>query len=297
MSYLETVQLRRHNAVLNNTAPNPWQYRPLAEWILAASILATRALGVPRPEVTAMLGIRLLQNLLIFGVAANYYWRLGLSFRTVLLGLGILTWGMSHALYNSDLSFSTYFDLLYYLIAGWLIVSGHLKWILPLVVVAALNRETSGLIPLMLVGTLVVSRGRAWREQRSRVALAGIGLLLFAAVYLAVRAYFGPRTEPWPWHYSQGWPLVVHNLSDPDTLMRVALTLNVLPLIAVWRLRTLPRELQGFFWAVVPVWFAVHLAAVLANETRIFLVPFALIFVPAALYTSPPEVRGGRAEG
>jgi hypothetical protein len=75
--------------------------------------------------------------------------------------------------------------------------------------------------------------------------------------------------------------------------MLLVLTVSILPLLALWKFGRLPDTLKGFFWIVVPVWMIVHLTSALANETRLFLVPVALIVIPAALYRregveSPP---------
>jgi len=41
--------------------------------------------------------------------------------------------------------------------------------------------------------------------------------------------------------------------------------------------------LQSFFLVIVPVWFIIHLFYSVMAETRLLLVPFALVFVPGTL--------------
>ena len=45
-----------------------------------------------------------------------------------------------------------------------------------------------------------------------------------------------------------------------------------------------PRELKGFFWAMVPAWIVVHFPLSQVAETRLFLVPQFMVFVPGALF-------------
>jgi hypothetical protein len=82
---------------------------------------------------------------------------------------------------------------------------------------------------------------------------------------------------------------VAANLSDTRTVALLAATMNVLPLITLWRLRRLPAILRGFFWILVPVWFAVHAYIARLKETRYFLVPLAVVFIPAVLVTLGDE--------
>jgi hypothetical protein len=280
--YIESTQLQRHHAVTNNTAPTPWQYRVFSEWIVSGTFQVLSSAGVTRHEVVGYIGLRLAQNLAIFGVAALFYRRLGLSHREVALALALLAWSMSHSLDNSDLAVNTYFDVLFYLIAGWLVVVEQYWWILPLTAVAALNRETSALIPLLVISPLVLNPTSISRRDLGKVAISALGCVIFTAIFFGLRWYYGYR-EAWPW-IDIGWPTLRRNLGDLPTLILLVLTFNVLPIITVWQLHRLPPVLRSFFWTVVPIWIAIHLVASLANETRLFLVPLALVLIPAAVH-------------
>jgi hypothetical protein len=52
----------------------------------------------------------------------------------------------------------------------------------------------------------------------------------------------------------------------------------------VFSYQTWPRALKIFFWVVVPAWFGVHFFTALVAETRLLLVPLALVFIPGALF-------------
>ena len=72
-----------------------------------------------------------------------------------------------------------------------------------------------------------------------------------------------------------------------------------MPFIALWRLRHWPAPLKTFGLAVVPVWLAVHLFAAVIAETRLLLVPYALVAIPGALagLRSAQESVSGRPAG
>jgi hypothetical protein len=286
LKYLENEQAQRHAAVIDARAPSPYQYRVFAEIVAEGFLEGARRLGLRRPEVKAFLFLRVLQQVLIFSVAVACFRSLGLTLRERLLGIAFLGAGMAHTVHNSDLSFNSYFELLFYLLAAWAVSAGRDPWIIPLSFAAALNRETAGLLPLLVLWPLATNPG-GWRQHRRRMAIALGGLLAFGAVFIGLRVYFGLRPGDWanPW----GLENVAANLSDTRTVALLAATMNVLPLITLWRLRRLPAILRGFFWILVPVWFAVHAYIARLKETRYFLVPLAVVFIPAVLVTLGDE--------
>src|SRR6266851_1069865 len=110
LHYVEGEQWTRHQTVLDGSAPNPWRYRVLAEWMAEGFVRVARMLHTPRPIATGFLGLHLVQNALIF---------------------------------------NTYFDVAFYLLATVLLLDGRVPLFLLVVVAASLNRETSGFIPLL----------------------------------------------------------------------------------------------------------------------------------------------------
>ncbi len=73
------MQAKRHLDVLQGTAPDPWQYRVLSEYVLAGVRLILAQTGFPAPTIHAFIIVRLFQNLFIFWLAALYHGKLGLS--------------------------------------------------------------------------------------------------------------------------------------------------------------------------------------------------------------------------
>src|SRR5437867_3550719 len=174
-------QLERHRAVLEGTAHDPWQYRVLSDLVVEGVLKAVKTTCAPHPVATAFILFRLLQNALIFLLAASYFRSFDLNEPLVLLGLSCLAWGMTHAGYNSDLQFNTYSDIIFYLAAALLLIRGKSLWIPAVSVLAALNRETGLLIPLLALGE--ENPGTRRRRALNRpIVLAGIGLLAGTAV-------------------------------------------------------------------------------------------------------------------
>jgi hypothetical protein len=278
------TQIRRHREVLRGQALGHWQYRMLSEWAVRPVILACRQLGIERPVAVGFIAFRILQNLAIFSLAAVYYRKLGLGRSAVLLGLSAVAWGMTNARYDSDLSLNTYSDVIFYLAAALLILAGRLVWLAPLVVAAALNRETSGLVPMMLLASGIGARRPGERISPRLVAWSLTLLACFALTYLGVRFMLGPRPEfPGFPGRQRGVEVLLENLGRKWTWSQLLATFGLLPVVAAGAYRCWPPVLRAFFWSVVPAWVVVHFLASVVAETRLFLVPLVLVIVPGAL--------------
>ena len=282
LHFLKAQQEKVHLQMMQGIAGNPWQYRILADWMISYLIAWLTQLDVARADVNSFIGFRFLQCLLIFGAAALYYRKLGLSIFAGLLGLSMLAWGMSYSLYNSDLSFNVFFDLAFYLIAAVLILNRHYIWILPLMVVAAFNRETSALIPIMMLAHAYFDADNPARF-RSAVSIALAGLAVYALIFIGLRIHYGPQVFLTADGYYPGLGLLLLNLKRIVTWEQLLIAFGIIPVLSVLAYRQWARSLKIFFWTVVPLWLAVHFFAALVAETRLLLVPFALIFIPGAL--------------
>lgn len=282
LRFLNVHQYKVHQQMMDGAAGNPWQYRILADWMLDPLIKLFAAADVPIPRGGVFIVFRFLQCLLIFLSAGVYYRKLSLPLIANLFGLSVLAWGMSHSLYNSDFSFNNFFDIAFYLIAATLIMGGALGWIPLLMIPAALNRETSVLIPLMLIGFTYFSDRRADNVKRAVIPTV-ISLVIFMAIFAGLRMYYGEQRFLTADGYYPGIGLLVLNISRLVTWEQILITLGVVPFLAVFAYRAWPGALKIFFWVVVPLWFGVHFFAALVAETRLLLVPFALVFIPGAL--------------
>jgi hypothetical protein len=238
--------------------------------------------------VIGFMGVRVLQNLVIFALMWLLLRRFGFGGRASALGLGLLAWAMTQSLFNTGLSFNTYGDLAFYLAAAILILDRRYTWVVPLTVLAALNRETSGLIPVMLIAVAVAYGVRTPDGRRAlRSGLAA--LVAFVVTVVAVRLVVGSAPLFKPFGLSPGWDYVSYNLHQGLTWEYLFRTLNIVPLIALTAVRQWPRELKAFAVAIVPVWLVIHLCASILAESRLLLVPLAVVFIPGALFALQVE--------
>jgi hypothetical protein len=298
--YLEQgLQIQRHTAVLDGSAPNPWQYRVLADYLVEGAIRLFQNIDIPHPVASAFVSFRFLQNLLIFGLAYLYYRKLKLSPVHALVGICLLAWGMTYAYYDSDLQFNTYFDIIFYLLAGLLIVVDKPVWIIPLMLLAALNRETSGLIPFMTLALILPSRRDAglrrersaertvWKKDSKKqktVITAAVSLAIFGCIFVGLRLMYPHQEISMPYGHAMGLDLLRYNLFRTITWSQLFATLSIVPALALLAYKKWPPVLRIFFWVVVPAWFLIHPFTSVMAETRVFLVPQVLIFIPGALF-------------
>ncbi len=283
LAWYERVQWERTTQVMHGEQGTPWQYRLFTDSIVYGTVRLFEAAGLPRPIGTAFVLIRLVQNLVMFTLFVAYGRKLGLTVFEGLLGIGLLSWGMCHGLYDTDMTFNTYSDMSIFLAAALLILHGRFGWLIPLMVIAPLNRETSGCIPFMLLFS-------QWRwDTRPRVPrrvwiIFGICLALWLGVVGGLRLVYGLRPYIVPTAgKSPIFPLLWFNLTWWRTWVFLFATLGLMPLLALYSWRSWPTTLRRYFWAVVPVWFPAHFCLAHAPETRLFLVPQVLIFLPGAL--------------
>lgn len=325
LTYLRSWQLERHNAVLQGTAYGHWQYRVLSAYLVETVMIICKTFHVPSPVVTAFIGFRVVQNILLFWLAFLYYRKLGLPFMHTLVGLSLLAWGMSHAFYNSDLQFSTYTDVMLYLLAGIVILDNRYLWVLPITILAALNRGTSGLIPAMagisgyltytfsyrspaslnegekkrqshalmpgkadhmrhMVASAISMAKTGGQQAREVLVITVVAFGLYGGILWGLRYVLGPRPAFYPHGVRFGIDLFVFNMTQMATWVQLFATLGLLPVLAICSMRYWPVRLYGFFWAVVPGWFLIHPFFSVMAESRNFLVPHALIFVPGSLF-------------
>ncbi|MFH1060760.1 MAG: hypothetical protein V1797_19030 [Pseudomonadota bacterium] len=281
--YLPAEEWEWHRATLEGRHTDHRNHRVLPEYLLAGVYSLLQGHESDPGKAGLLFWNRYAIDAAILLAAALYFRRLGLSRPAVLLGMAILAWAIYPTRIRNGLNPATFLDVVFYLAAGAMTVSGRIRHLLPLTVLAALNKETSILIPLLpLAGALRLKR--PWRLPKPELNVALWGLGLWLVVFIGIRLATG-----WQWFAKTtdqpGWRFVIFNLQgDPEAWRQVFTTLGVLPLICLAYLGRLPRMLQGFFWLVAPVWFLVHLVMSYLAETRQLLAPMALVFVPGVLW-------------
>jgi hypothetical protein len=283
LHYIEDgKQMERHLAVMNATAGNPWQYRILAEYVAEGIIQILRALNFPHYVAVAFISFRVIQNIFIFLTAYIYYRKYGLSIGKSIIGISLLAWGMTWAFYDSDLQFNTYFDIFFYLLGGLSIITNRYIWIIPITFFAALNRETSGLIPLMLLSSSLFHKDKKY--QHSKITVSLLAITFFVICFVMLRIVYGKQVLVLPYGHYPGLDLLSYNLSNKATWVLLFATLGIIPFMAIIAYINWPNPLKAFFWTIVPIWIIIHFLGSVVAETRLFLVPQALVFIPGSLF-------------
>lgn len=293
------IQMERHRAVLTGEAGNPWQYRVLAPCLVETWRGLIRQLPLPRPDLVAFVSFRLLQDFAILLCAFAYYRQLGFASSLAYLGMALLLWGMSYSHYDSDLQFNLFFDVLFYLSAALCVGKGRWYLVLPLAVLAASNRETGVLLPFLAL--LPTRAGEDWRQRvRSRAGLVAASLLLFGGISLYLRSAFPGQRLIVPYGHAPGAPLLRYNLLRRETWRQLFATMNFTPFFAAAAWRQWPPFLRGAFVVLIPPWVTVHAVAAVMAESRLFLVPMALVVIPGALCLfapgPPPDPQAGKGQ-
>lgn len=316
----------RHRALVEKRSEyfNPWQYRVLSPMLIESVLIIYnstidkiypieeklkyrfQATSEPTQETKELVAVleqkgaikyfivfllvRFGINVLLLFAAYKYFSVFTQNKPLVWLCLTGITWAMGNGVLASDLTFNTYLDNLFYLLAALLIIKQkNPLWLLPLTLVAALNRETSLFIPFLYFisqTTLPLNSWKIWEGLRLpaiRVWFITLGCLaLFSVVFISVRSYFGYQA-PQVWKVPSGLPMLKLNLLSPVALKNVFEiygVLGILPLLAILYFKRSWLLFQKWFLLLVPAWILVHLYAVVAYQSRLFLVPLILILIP-----------------
>ena len=280
LSWQEEHYRAQLEAVVAGTGTNPAQYRVLSDGLTVWAYRGLEGVGVPRAVGVTFVLIRVFQNAVLFLLAVLYWRRLGLSLFLGVLGIAVLGWGMTLGNMGSDLAIGAHTEVICYLLAGWAIVSGRLWWVVAITFVGALNRETSVLIPVMLLGVHVCCQSQS-NVRRDALRVACVSLGVYAAVYLGLRWYFGGRAWDGP---TPGFALLMENVGSVRTWAYFAGTMGLIPLLSLALYRVWVVSLRRIFWVMVPAWFVAYFLCGVVWETRMFLLPQVMVFIPGVLF-------------
>jgi len=237
------------------------------------------------------LGFRFIQNVALIILCFIYFSHFIKNKLLVALGVMLSVLFMGNGVVDSDLTFNTYMDITLYILAGIVIIRKlNPFWIVVLTVVGSLNRETALFIPVLYffsffrwadwpsIKALIQTNGKV-------IGLTGISVVLFFAIFIAIRAYYGIQPVS-TWRVSAGWPMLKLNMFSSvsiKTYMEIFGVMGFLPLWAILVFKKMNSHLKIFFLTLVPVWFGIHFFSAIAYQTRLFLVPVLLVLLPAIL--------------
>jgi predicted membrane protein len=171
-------------------------------------------------------------------------------------------------------------NMLVFFVAFWLIREERDIWLLPLIGVGMLNRESPAVIPVFYAA---IRWGRPWREW---VPITLATLLLAIAVYEGLRLAYGPR----PYCCTDG-PLqkLIINFTDWRAYVDVLGVLN----IALWGgwigWRRRPEFLRRAA-LMIPVFIVPYLLFGTVRESRYYL-PILAILIPMVLFYLGEVIR------
>lgn len=283
--FQEGNQLIRHNDIINNEADSPWQYRILTAYMIESIFNLCESLNLDSDSYIGYTFIffRVFLDSLILLFSYLYFRKFGLNSLVSLAGIAIVAWSISYSHFNSDLSFNTFLDVVFYLLAAICLLDNRLTWILPITLLAALNRESSGLIPLMVLSFSIFPQSNI--SSKKYFKISALSFFIYIIVFFGIRFYLGDRDLMTP---GGGDPLTLellfHNLFRIVTWRELLATLSIIPLIAILGYERWPIQLKQFFWVIVPIWIIIHAVAALMVESRLFLVPQVIVFIPGALF-------------
>lgn len=245
---------------------------------------------------------RFVEHFFIFFLAWRLWGAFVKSKWLLFFGLSFLSLAIGNAGDVADLAFNTYLDIIFYLLTANLIIyKWNPAWLLLITPLAALNRETGMLIPYLYFISLTDFSQLSVRRLNLRAikfppfktwVFVGILYAIFFSIFIGLRIYYGYRPQQ-EWRVPAGWQMLKLNLFSPTgfkAYMELIGTFAVIPFIILYRFRYFPEILRKWFILIVPIWFGVHYLSVVAYQTRLFLVPIIIIFIPMMLWLVEKDV-------
>lgn len=214
----------------------------------------------------------------------------------IFFALMFLSLAMGNAVVASDLTFNTYLDNVFYLLAACFIVYRvNALWFIPLIILAAFNRETAMLIPALYFISQVNFNDFSFRKFNIKAiqwpsakvwVLTSALFTIFISIFIAVRLYYG-YVPAQVWKASPGIAMIKLNLVSTvaaKSYFEMTGVFGVIPFIILYTFKRHLAILKVWFVTLVPLWFAVHIYSVVIYQTRLFLVPIILVFIPMMLW-------------
>jgi hypothetical protein len=266
---------------------------PTPETAEFVSLLQTK--GVLKYMIV-FIAFRFCLNFLVF-LLAFCLWRYFVKNNwLIFFGIIFISLAMGNGVIASDLTFNTYLDNVFYLLTACIIVyKKNTAWLFPLIILAAFNRETSLMIPFFFfISQMDFSRLAAGKWSISSIGFpkaavwaqtAGLYVLFFA-IFIGLRMHYGYQ-PPQVWKVPPGLQMIKLNLFSTVAIkayFEMLGVFSVIPFLILYKFRSFPLLLRVWFLAIVPAWFAVHIYSVVTYQTRLFLVPTIIIFMPMLLW-------------
>lgn len=264
----------RHEQILSGQGESPWAYRVAMP--VAAEGLRRAVVKVGIPQKWALEeGYLVLRGLGTVGLLLLFhrYLRRWLSISWAVGGTFLLAalHGPSYLYYWYQPDSPT--DLLLWVAVAVLTLERKDRWIFPLILVGALNRETS---VFMIVIHAALRYGE---EPRSKLIFRSLVLFaIWAACFLGLRALIGETR--WS-HGATMFGLFLNNLRHPAWVLYAVLFFGSLWLLPLLGWRHFPVELRRMALGLT-TYLGLQLIFGRIREVRILL-PLAVVLIPMAM--------------
>ena len=251
---------------------------------------------------------RFVEHLFIFYLSWKLWEYFVKSQWLIFFGINFLAIGLGNAVAAADLSFNTYLDIIFYLLTANIIVyKKNPLWLFVIIPLASFNRETCLMIPALYFISVTDFTQFSFRKfnikdigfPKTIVWLQTIALyIIYFAIFIGLRYHYGYQPAQ-RWKVPSGWPMLKLNLFGAVGVkgyFELLGTFGVILLIVIYQFRVFPHLLKKWFLFIVPVWFFVHYISVVAYETRTFIMPMVLTFLPMFLWLIEKEIRNLKAD-
>lgn len=243
---------------------------------------------------------RFLEQFIIFWLLWKLWSYFVKSKWLVFFGICFSALAFGNAVTAADLAFNTYMDIIFYLLTALIIVrKKNPYWLMPITLLSAFNRETGLLIPALYfisqtdftkfkinnLKTIKFPQIKVW-------ILVSALYVLFISIFIGLRIHYGYRPQQ-VWKVPAGLPMLKLNLFSAvgfKAYMELLGTFAVIPFIILYKFKSFPYLLKKWFLFLVPLWFLIHYLSVVAYQTRLFMVPILLIFIPMMLCLIENEI-------
>jgi hypothetical protein len=294
-NYIWKDNYLRHMEIISNHALVPYRYRILMEYLFEGYAYLRYHTAISNVAILETLNwagntiylrpfeiigqeIRIIQNVFIFILAYIYYYSKKHNLYTSLLGLFLLSISMANVFANSDLSFNTYAELIFFLIAGIAINYKKLFWIIPITFVAALNREGAIFIPWMVILSEIkfnkspIEIGKS--IPRRKICVFILSMLAFAVVFFSLRIILGSAS------YARsgfgaiypGFKLLMLNITTNYVWAAIIQTFFILPLSLLLYKNWEEADKIQFFLFVLP-WSLIIFSFWISQRNQIIFSP------------------------
>jgi hypothetical protein len=272
----------RHEQILQGEGASPWAYRLAVPWMAEASGAVVELAGLPERRATE-LAYLFWRWVFTFGLFLLFHRYLGhwVPPPYPLLGTLLLAGLHGPAFAHYWFQPASSLDLLLWTAAAVITLEGRWPWILPLMLLGGINRETSVFI-VLIHGALCWGRVPLGALLPRVAALAVAWALPFGAVRVLV------GSAEWS-HALPALGMLPTNLGQPAWLLYAACLWGVLWVLPALRWRALPPRLRALVLVMLP-YLALQLYFGRIREVRLLL-PMGLALIPVLLLALRDEGR------